>query len=469
MAAKTGTEISEKHWDILHFSFDFYLKRKMGPLYQSIEKQTGVTQKELESLFPQGLGSVYSWLGIPISSGQGICKQSVSIDIEHFREVYLDYGSTTPVRREIVEALNQFYFDSSLFGNPSSGHKLGALAYNIIYHARLAIGESLNVKPERIFFTSGGTESNNSILKGIAFHHLKMKGKGGHILSSKIEHSSVMKSLKFLESIGFRVTFLDVSKEGIVSPSAIEKHLESDTLLVSLLAVNNEIGTINPIAEIGAICQRANIPLMIDGVQGYGKISLNPEGMGISFLSLSGHKIYAPKGIGCFYAKENIPFTPLLHGGDQESGIRPGTENVAQIYAFGLAAKLAHAEMESERKRLEDIQSYFLIQLKRVEKHFIVNGSLAHKIPNILNIGFRDVDSGSLLLSLNKIGIYVSAGSACTVFEKESSHVIQALGADTKRYGSIRFCFGMNTKKEDVDYLIKYLPEILRQLRNQSH
>jgi cysteine desulfurase len=462
MATKTGTEISERHWMILRFAFDYYLKKKIGPLYQSIETQTGVTQKELESLFPQGLISVYSWLGIPISKGQGICKQSVSIDVDHFREVYLDYGSTTPVRKEIIESLNHFYLDPSQFGNPSSGHHLGKLAFNIIYHARLTISESLNVKPERIFFTSGGTESNNSILKGIAFYHLKTKG---HIITSKIEHSSILKSLKFLESIGFRVTYLDVSKEGLVSPDAVEKHIASDTILVSLLAVNNEIGTINPIADIGAICQRAKIPLMIDGVQGYGKIPLKPEEMGISFLSLSGHKIYAPKGIGCFYAKENIPLIPLLHGGDQESGIRPGTENVAQIYAFGLAAKLAHAEMASEWERIRELQNYFLTQLKKVEKHYLVNGSLEHKIPHILNIGFRDVDSGSILLSLNKIGIYVSAGSACTVFQKESSHVIQALGINTKRTGSIRFCFGMHTKKEDIDYLIKYLPAILRQLR----
>ncbi len=465
MSSKTKTALSAKHTEVLNFAFEYYLKNKVGPLHQGIEKNTQVSKEELEKLFPQGLISVYSWLGIPTHSGQGICKSAVTIQVDDYREVYLDYASTTFFRKEIADCLKSYMENPQLYGNPSSSHQLGKFAYQILHKSRAAIAECLTVNPGTIFFTSGGTEANNLAIKGIAFNYLKNHGVGGQIISSKIEHSSVLNCLKFLETLGFHIIYLDVNQEGVVSPKDVEKHLKKETALVSVMAVNNEIGSKNSLYEIGKICEKANVPFMVDAVQAFGKIRLNPIELGISLLSISGHKIYGPKGIGCLYVKEGLSITPLLHGGDQEQGIRGGTENVGYIEAFSLAAQLAHQEMDKELERISELQAYFLHHLKRVEPNYLLNGTLEKKVPHILNIAFRGIDSGSLLLSLNHIGIYVSAGSACTAGNKESSHVIQALGVDTTKYGTIRFSFGLNTKKEDINYLIKYLPQILSQLR----
>lgn len=264
------------------------------------------------------------------------------------------------------------------------------------------------------------------------------------------------------------MTYLDVSKDGRVTAQSVKDHVRKDTILVSIMAVNNEIGTINPISEIGEVCKVANIPFMVDGIQGFGKISLLPERMGISLMSMSGHKIYAPKGVGALYVGKGISLVPLIHGGEQEHGLRAGTENVGSILAFGLAAKLAHSEMEKENKRLLELRSFFLDGLGKIEPDIIVNGSLEHRIANNLNIGFPDIDSGSLLLSLNQIGVYASSGSACSAGSKEASYTIKTLGVDTDRYGIIRFSLGLPNTKEDVKYLLKYLPQILEQLKAET-
>lgn len=468
MATQTKTELTKKHIDVLEYAYDYYLKHKRGPLYESIHRQTQINQQELEKLFPQGLTSLYTWLSIPTHGATNLCKNMASIQIEDFKEIYLDHSATTFIRPEIAEALKNFYTNSTFQANPHSSHRPGKQAYEIVQEARIKIANTLQAHPNEIIFTSGGSESNNLAIKGMAFNQIKKMTNKKHIIANKAEHSSVLATLSFLESIGFKVSYLDVTKEGIIPPEKIKQQISEETFLVCAMAVNNEIGTINPLGEIGKICQEANIPFMVDGVQAFGKIKIVPQELGISLLSISGHKIYAPKGIGALYVKNNIPLTPLIHGGKQEQGLRAGTENVASIHSFGTAAAFAHKELDQEGARISKIRDYFINQLKKVERNFIINGSVELSVPHILNIGFTGIDSGSLLLSLNKIGIYVSAGSACTAGSEESSHVIAALGEKNKKYGSIRFSFGLETSINDIDYLIKYLPLILNQLRDST-
>lgn len=461
MSKMTGTVLADEHIKVLEYAYDYYEKNKVGPLYQNIKRYTGITREDIARLFPYGLNSVYTWVGIPIHSADNLCKPLATVDIQDFRDVYLDYNATTPLRKEIVQSLIEYYEAPSSFGNPSSSTSLGKKAYDTVYNARVEIADCLGVEPGEIIFTGCGSEANNMVIKGIAFQHLERKG---HIISSKIEHPSVLRTLDFLREIGFEVTCLDVDNEGRVSPQSVKGCLRKDTILVSIMAANNEIGAINPIGEIGEICHRAGVPFMVDAIQAFGKMELDPKKMGVSLFTMSGHKIYAPKGVGALYVDKGISLTNLIHGGEQESGLRAGTENVGSIMAFGQAARLMHSEMEQENSRLLDLRDFFLAELGKIAPDFIVNGSLENRLPNNLNIGFPNIDSGSLLLSLNQIGVYVSAGSACSAGSKDASHVVKALGVDTDYYGIIRFSFGLQTSKEDVEYLFRYLPAILEQL-----
>jgi len=360
-----------------------------------------------------------------------------------------------------VANLVKFFKASDSFGNPSSSTRLGKIAYDLVQKARSDIAGCLKVQPHEIIFTGGGSEANNLAIKGLALQHLESRG---HIVTTKIEHPSVLRTIDYLEQLGFEVTRLDVDKMGRISPDCVQAHLKKNTLLVAVMAANNEIGTINPIAAIGHLCRAAGIPLVVDAIQAFGKIPLAPKEMGISLLTMSGHKIYAPKGVGALYIDEEISLAPLIHGGGQELGQRAGTENVSSIMAFGQAARLAHRHMAQENERLGGLRDYFLAKLRQIVPNLIVNGSLHHRLPNNLNVGFPGVDSGSLLLSLNQIGVYVSAGSACSAGSQDISHVIKALEVDTDHYGVIRFSFGLQTTQEDLDYLLAYLPDILNQL-----
>lgn len=464
MSRLAGVSITRRHLDILEFTYDFYRKNRVGPLYQNLKKHIGATKEEIDAIFPNGLNSVYTWVGIPIQTPDLGCKPITQIKVDDYREVYFDYNSTTPLRKEIIKALLDFFCEKRAYGNPSSGSALGERAYLIINDARTKIAELLKVKSRNIIFTSCGTESNNLAIKGLAFKRLNEKGK---ILTTKIEHPSVLNSLKYLQTLGFDIEYIDVLPDGIVDPNEIKRRIDKNVFLIAVMAVNNEIGTIQPIGEIGKIAKERNIPFFVDAVQAFGKIPLNPAELNISVMSISGHKIYAPKGIGAIYIEDNLKLSPLLHGGDQEFGLRAGTENVSYIAALGLAAQIAYAEMISENQRLFSIQKEFLNRLLAIEPNIIVNGSLDKRLPNNLNIGFPDIDGGSLLLSLNQIGVYVSAGSACNAGSGEISRVIRALNVDAKKYGVIRFSFGLNTSNEDINYLFKYLPKILTKLRNE--
>lgn len=465
MSKISGTILTDKHMEILEFVHYYYEKNRVGPLYQNIKKNTGATKEIIEQLFPHGLDSVYTWVGIPIQTARNICKPVASVHVEDHREVYFDHNATCFIRDEVKKTLTEYYSGSSGFGNPSSSTNPGKISYDIIRNSRIQVSNCLKVDPEEIVFTGSGSEANNAAVKGIAFKHLDNKG---HIISTKIEHPSILKALQYLENLGFTVTYHDVKRDGRITAQSVKDNLRNNTILVSIMAVNNEIGAINPIIEIGEVCKDACVPFMVDGIQGFGKIKLLPRIMGISLMTMSGHKIYAPKGVGALYVSKDISLVPLIHGGEQEYGLRAGTENVGSILAFGQAAKLACSEMNSENNRLLELRNYFLERLRKIEPGIIVNGSLDHRTANNLNIGFPEIDSGSLLLSLNQIGVYVSSGSACSAGSSEASYIIKALGIDTDCYGIIRFSFGLPNTREDVDYMFRYLPQILKQLKEES-
>jgi cysteine desulfurase len=468
MVKRTRTTFTERHQKVLEFAYEYYARHSTGPLYHGIKKNTGVSQAELDQMFPNGLASVYMWVGIPVHAGQKVCKPAVSLQMDELRQVYLDYAATTPLLDEVAEGIGQVHAGEPLLGNPSSSHKVGKRAYEVVAQARERLGECLGVDPQAIVFTSGGSEANNLALKGLAFQRLSETGKRGHIVSTQIEHSSVLSSLKFLESLGFTVSLVEPSRDGSVLVSAIERALSPETFVVSVMAANNETGVTNPIGDIGALCQRMAIPLMVDAVQCFGKRPLNPTELNVSLMSISAHKIGGPKGMGALYIQPGLRLAPLIHGGDQEHGLRAGTENVMHIHAFGIAAAAVRETLPIFAQRLASLQDYFLQGLKAVEKRFVINGNLFAKLPHIVNIGFEGIDSGSLLLSLANIGVSVAAGSACTAGKGESSHVLRAMGVNTDKYGTIRFSFGLGTKKDDLDYLFKYLPTILSQLRQRS-
>lgn len=386
------------------------------------------------------------------------CNICLNINPVDFRQVYLDYNATSNLRSEVIKVLQDNIKNKYGFENPSSNTAQGNDIREQILNAKRQIASFLFAKPENIIFTGSGSEANNLAIKGMAFNRIKEKG---HIITSKIEHASVLESMRFLSSIGFEVTYLDVEKDGIVNPRLVKEAIKKNTFLVSIMAVNNEIGTINPINEIGAICLEHNICFMVDAVQAFGKMIIDPQKMGISLLTFSGHKIYAPKGIGGLYIKEGLKITPIIHGGGQEYGLRSGTENVPLILALAEATKLAYNQMVVENDRLKELRDYFLKKIIEIEPQIVVNGSLENRISNNLNLGFPEIDSGILLKNLNRLGISVSTSSACSSRKNETSHVLIAIGADTKNYGSIRFSFGLNTSKEDLDYVIRQLQQII--------
>jgi cysteine desulfurase len=385
------------------------------------------------------------------------------VEIENPREVYLDSNATTPVRPEVVDALTDFFRDTRSFGNPSSSYGLGGLAYDVIDRARRRIAKCLRAEPEQIFFTGSGTEANNLAIKGVASQHAS-----GHIISTNVEHPSVLSTLRVLESQGFDVTYLPVASDGTLSADAVEQAIRPDTVLVSIMAANNEIGTIYPVAEIGAVCRARKVPFHVDAIQAFGKVRLFPKESGIDILTMSGHKIYALKGVGALYLNPELALDPLIHGGGQEKGLRSGTENVAGILGMGVAAKCLRTEMDERNARYDYLRQRFLNKLKETEPDAIINGTMESRLPNNLSVGFPGVDSGSLLLSFDQIGVYVSAGSACSAGDDEISHVLEAIAVDSDRYGTIRFSFCHDTTKEDIDYLFEHLPKILSQLRTEE-
>ncbi len=375
--------------------------------------------------------------------------------------IYLDYAAATPVRKEAVKAMK---YAESYFANPGSAHDAGNRARWMLDGAREKIKEVINAKG-KIIFTSSGTESVNLAIKGIAFAN---KNSGNHIITSKIEHKAVLETCKYLKQEGFAVTYLDVDKYGRVNPLDVEKAITPQTILISIIYANNEVGTIQPIKEITKIAKKKKVLFHTDACQA-GFLDLDVQNVGIDLLTLNSNKVYGPKGAGLLYVKEGVKVNPLIHGGGQEFELRSGTENVPAIVGFAKALELAQREKLKENKRLSGLRDYFLSEVMKKIPNASLNGHPTERLPNNVHLSFEGVEAETVLYYLSLQGIYASAGSACTANEIETSHVLKAMGLPEKlARGSIRFSLGKETRERDVDKVVKVLAEVVLSLRKVS-
>lgn len=378
--------------------------------------------------------------------------------------IYLDHNATTPVRSEVFDVMEPFFRDR--FGNASSIHRYGQDARAAVEEARARVAGLVNARPGEIYFTSGGTESDNLAIKGAAYAR---KACGRHIITTNIEHSAVLNSCAFLEREGFEVTYLPVDENGRIDPGQVEDALTGQTILVSIMHANNEIGTVQPVGEIGRIARARGVCFHTDAVQSAGKLPVDVEAMGADLLSLSGHKIYGPKGVGAIYIRKGVEIEPTAHGGHHENDVRSGTENTVGIVGLGKAAELAAEERESEYRHLsvmrDDLEARIRVEIEGAR----VNGHPDHRLPGTLNVSFPGAEGESLIMSLDLAGIAVSTGSACTSGAIEPSHVLLALGRDPRiALGSVRFSFGRDNSMGDVDCVMGRLPGIVARLREVS-
>lgn len=380
------------------------------------------------------------------------------------RRVYLDHSATTPVRPEVLEEMLPFLKEE--FGNPSTIYSWGRQAKKAVEEARARVASLIGAQPEEIIFTSGGTEADNMALIGAAYANQK---KGKHIITSSIEHHAVLDTAQYLMRQGFKVTFLPVTPEGLVRVEDVLQAITDGTILISIMHVNNEVGTIQPIQEIGKVAREKGIIFHTDAVQSVGKIPVNVQDLNVDLLTASAHKIYGPKGVGCLYVRKGTRIQPLLHGGGQERKRRAGTENVPGIVGFGKAAELAGRELESEGRRLKALRDKLIDGvLARIEETRL-NGDREQRSPINANFSFRYVEGESILLSLDMKGIAASSGSACTSGSLDPSHVLLAMGIPHEvAHGSVRMTLGRDNTEEDIDYVLEVLPEIIERLRAMS-
>ena len=370
---------------------------------------------------------------------------------------YFDYNATTPIDGDVYKEMIPYLTD--YYGNPSSSYYIGRQTKDKIERIRYEISQYFNMKPEGVYFTSSGSEADNMILKGISVAN---KDKGKHIITTKIEHSAILNTCEFLEKQGYDITYLDVTPEGVIDIKELENAIREDTILISIMYVNNEIGTIEPIKEIAEIAHKHNIIFHTDAVQAIGEIRINVEQMGIDCMSISGHKIYAPKGIGMAYIKPGIKFEPLIHGGMQEFHLRGGTENIANIVALGKAIKILDETIDTNEEKMKELQEYTLKKINSILSgyDYILNGGFENRASNNISISFKDIDGESLLLALDLEGIYLSSGSACHSDLTEPSHVLKAIGVPEEyANGTLRISFGKYTTKKDIDFLISKIKE----------
>ena len=380
------------------------------------------------------------------------------------KRIYLDHNSTTPLHPGVLEAMLPYYKEA--FGNPSTIYSFGQETRKATDEAREKVANLIGASPEEIIFTSGGTEADNLALKGVP---AALEKKGKHIVASSIEHHAVLSTLKYLEKRGYKVSFLPVDEYGWLDPGEVEEAITSQTVLISVMHANNEVGTIEPISEIGEIAQKAGIYLHTDAVQTIGKIKVNVDDLKVDLLSLSAHKFYGPKGVGALYVRKGTRIYPLLHGGYQERRRRAGTENVAGIVGLGKAAEIAPKEMVQQSRRESNLRDRLEKMIRENINHCQLNGHPTQRLPNTLNISFEFIEGESLILNLDLKGIAASTGSACTSGSLESSHVLMAMGvAPEIAQGSIRFSLGRDNRKEDIDYTVENLVEIVTRLREMS-
>jgi cysteine desulfurase len=378
--------------------------------------------------------------------------------------LYFDHSATTPMRPEVIQAMMPYFAEHA--GNPSSIHMFGQRAKRALDEARRTVADLLGAKPAEIYFTSGATESNNIAIQGAAKSYAMF---GRHLITSAFEHHAVLHTFQALEKQGFQVTYLPVDEQGLVRPEEVEKALRPDTILVSIMLANNEVGTVQPIREIAGILRRRGILFHTDAVQAVGKIPVNVRELGVDMLSLTAHKFYGPKGVGALYVREGVEIAPLFFGGHQEGALRPGTQNVPGIVGLAAALRLACQEMEEESARLRRLRD--LLEQSIIERipDVHINGHPDKRLAHISNVSFAGLDGEALLLALDMQGIAVSTGSACTAGSTEPSHVLRAMGVDPLlARGSIRFSLGRDNTEEDIRFLIEVLVPAVSRLRQMA-
>ncbi len=385
--------------------------------------------------------------------------------------MYLDYAASTPMDPEVVNEM-MFHLKGT-FGNASSLHSYGQTAHQILEQSRENVALFLNAKPNEIYFTSSGTESDNLAIKGVVF---KQKRTGGHIITSKIEHHAVFHTCQYLEKLGFDVTYLDVDKYGVVDLNELEDAITDETMLISIMFANNEIGTIEPIKEIGKIAKNHDIIFHTDAVQAFGKLPIFVGEMNIDLLSASAHKVYGPKGVGLLYIREKGEklgskkyVEPILHGGGHERGLRSSTENIPGIAGFSKAVELCRQNMSKEAKKLTGFRDHIIKEITENIEDVYLNGHPTQRLPNNVNLGFRYIEGESIVLSLNEEGIAVSTGSACSSKSLQPSHVLLSIGQKPEEaHGSLRITTGRFTTEDDIEYFLEKIPPVITRLREMS-
>jgi cysteine desulfurase len=380
------------------------------------------------------------------------------------RIIYMDHSATTYVRKEVVEAMTPFHAEH--FGNPSSIYSIARESKMVIDTAREQAAKALGAEPDEIYFTSGGSESDNWAIKGVAFANRK---KGNHIITSKIEHHAVLHTCEYLGKEGFLITYLPVDQYGLVDPAELEKAITDKTVLISIMYANNEIGTIEPIAELGAIARRHKIPFHTDAVQAVGNIPIDVKAQNIDILSLSAHKFYGPKGVGALYIRKGTKIDNLIHGGGQERRRRAGTENIAGIVGLGKAIELATADIEGHNRKIRALRDRLMSGILAKIPNSRLNGHPEKRLPGNINISFEFIEGESMLLWLDDEGICASTGSACTSGSLEPSHVLLATGLPVEiSHGSLRLTLGDINTDADVDFVLEVLPKVVSRLREMS-
>ena len=380
------------------------------------------------------------------------------------KQIYLDYAATTPTHPDVLQAMLPYFSD--IFGNPSAIYSYGQKAKGAIKEARSKVAELISARDEEIVFTSGGTEADNFAIKGIAH---ASESRGNHIITSSIEHHAVLETCKFLEKKGFLVTYLPVDEYGLVSVDDVSNAITDKTVLISIMYANNEIGTIEPIAEIGKLAREAGISFHTDAVQAAGHIPVDVNELGVDLLSMSAHKLYGPKGVGALYIRKGTKLVPFMHGGGQEKKRRASTENVPGIVGFGKAAELSRQEMHEETQRLTHLRNMLIKRLMNEIDHVHLNGHPQKRLPNNVNISVDFVEGESMLLNLDLEGICASTGSSCSSSSLEASHVLLATGLPHEQaHGSLRFTLGKWTSEDDIYRVLEVLPKIISRLRAMS-
>jgi cysteine desulfurase len=376
--------------------------------------------------------------------------------------IYLDHNATTPIRPEVREKMLPFL--GELFGNPSSAHAYGREVRAQVEEARLRIAEQMGCSPPQVVFNSGGTEGNNAAIKGVAFAAEK-----GHIVTTIIEHPAVMQTVSWLAKKGFYATYVQAGSDGVVDPDDVRKAIRPDTILVTIMHVNNEVGTIQPVEEISRITREAGVPFHTDAAQSFGKLPTKVDDLGVDLMAVAAHKIYGPKGVGALYIRKGTRIDPLIIGGAQEKRRRSGTENVSGIVGFGEAVVRAEEEREEVYGRLVTLRERFTNGLMERIPEIIINGDAARTFPSTVSASVSHVEGESMLLSLDMEGIAISTGSACSSGSLEPSHVLVAMGVDAVlAQGTLRFSMGRGTTQEEIDYVLEVFPPIVERLRAMS-